>query len=57
MSKQIQAIRGMSDILPEATPYWQFIEKKLIECVTAYAYQEIRFPVGTGIGKQFYFLP
>jgi len=45
VSKQIQAIRGMNDILPEATSHWQFIEKKFIECVTAYAYQEIRFPI------------
>lgn len=45
MSKNIQAIRGMHDILPQQTPLWQFMEDKVREVVRAYGYQEIRMPV------------
>lgn len=45
MSKHIQVIRGMHDILPQQTPLWQFIEDKAREVVRAYGYQEIRLPV------------
>lgn len=45
MSERIQAIRGMNDILPDQTPYWQMLERRLIDCLRQYGYQEIRFPV------------
>lgn len=45
MSKTIQAIRGMNDILPEATPRWQFLETTLRELLASYGYLEIRLPV------------
>jgi histidyl-tRNA synthetase len=35
----------MNDILPETTPYWQAVESTLNEVLTAYGYQEIRFPI------------
>jgi histidyl-tRNA synthetase len=41
----IRSIRGMNDILPEQTPYWQAVETTLKEVLTAYGYQEIRFPI------------
>ncbi|MBV8802601.1 MAG: histidine--tRNA ligase [Gammaproteobacteria bacterium] len=41
----IQAIRGMNDILPEETIYWQFVEKILRDTLQSYGYQEIRFPI------------
>jgi len=41
----IRSIRGMNDILPEVTPYWQAVETALKEVVTGYGYQEIRFPI------------
>ncbi|KPJ67831.1 MAG: histidinol dehydrogenase [Coxiella sp. DG_40] len=45
MIKNIQAIRGMSDIMPEATPHWQYIEEVLKKIAWSYGYQEIRFPI------------
>ncbi|WP_024872847.1 histidine--tRNA ligase [Tolumonas lignilytica] len=45
MAKQIQAIRGMNDCLPEQTPVWQMVEAKLRQVVSSYGYSEIRMPV------------
>ncbi len=45
MAKKIQAIRGMHDILPEQTPYWQFVEQVIRDVLGAYGYSEIRFPI------------
>ena len=45
MSKVIQSIRGMNDILPEETPYWQFLENAVREILSSYGYGEIRFPI------------
>ncbi|AAO90757.1 histidine--tRNA ligase [Coxiella burnetii] len=45
MTKSIQAIRGMSDTLPEEIPYWSFLENACRSVVSAYHYREIRFPV------------
>lgn len=45
MSKTVQAIRGMNDILPDETCIWQSIEKAFIDAAKAYHYREIRFPI------------
>ena len=45
MSQSIQAVRGMRDILPDETPYWQFLESAVKNVFSAYGYQEIRFPI------------
>jgi len=45
MAKTIQAVRGMNDVLPEQTPYWQLLENCLRDVAQSYGYQEIRFPV------------
>ncbi len=45
MAKNIQAIRGMHDVLPEQTPLWQYAEKIIQEVLGAYGYSEIRLPV------------
>ncbi|MDZ7735264.1 MAG: histidine--tRNA ligase [Gammaproteobacteria bacterium] len=45
MSKRIQAIRGMSDILPDLTPRWRELEQVLISVLDSYGYQEIRLPI------------
>ncbi|WP_076410782.1 histidine--tRNA ligase [Shewanella sp. UCD-KL12] len=45
MAKQIQAIRGMNDILPSQSPLWQKLESVLRETVSAYGYSEIRTPI------------
>jgi len=41
----IQAIRGMHDILPEQSPYWQWLELHTRQVLGAYGYQEIRLPI------------
>ena len=45
MSKNIHAIRGMNDILPNETPYWRYVEQILQQIALNYGYQEIRFPL------------
>ncbi|MBT1062816.1 histidine--tRNA ligase [Bowmanella sp. Y26] len=45
MSKQIQAIRGMNDCLPEQSGLWQWVEQTIREVVKSYGYQEIRTPI------------
>ena len=44
MSK-LTAIRGMNDILPDETPYWQFLEQTVGRVLASYGYGEIRLPV------------
>ncbi|WP_333795693.1 histidine--tRNA ligase [Rheinheimera sp.] len=45
MSKDIQAIRGMNDCLPQDTPVWQYLEQMIRSTVSSYGYDEIRFPI------------
>jgi histidyl-tRNA synthetase len=45
MSKNIQAIRGMHDLLPEASPLWQVLEDRARGVLEAYGYSEIRTPL------------
>ncbi len=45
MSKSIQAIRGMNDILPGDTPRWQLVESAFRKLMQAYGYDEIRMPI------------
>ena len=45
MAKQIQAIRGMKDILPQQTPVWQFLEDRVRSVLSRYGYAEIRMPI------------
>ena len=45
MAKQIQAIRGMNDILPTQSPLWQKVEAVLRASVSAFGYSEIRTPI------------
>lgn len=45
MKNSIQAVRGMHDIIPADAPYWQHFETSAREVVSAYGYQELRFPV------------
>lgn len=43
--RTIQAIRGMNDILPKETVFWQKIESALATIAAQYGYEEIRFPM------------
>ncbi|WP_372592184.1 histidine--tRNA ligase [Guyparkeria sp.] len=45
MSKTLQSIRGMHDVLPEQTPAWQRLEAALAETAVAFGYEEIRMPI------------
>ena len=45
MPNPIQAIRGMNDVTPQETPYWQALEVSIREVLAGYGYQEIRFPL------------
>ena len=42
---EITAIRGMNDILPNETPYWQFLERTVTAVLGSYGYGEIRLPL------------
>jgi len=45
VSKAIQAIRGMNDLLPEQLTLWHRIEHTAESVLAAYGYREIRFPI------------
>ncbi|WP_434458328.1 histidine--tRNA ligase [Stutzerimonas urumqiensis] len=45
MSKTLQAIRGMNDILPGQTPIWRYLENTFAQLLSSYGYQEIRLPI------------
>jgi len=45
MTKKIQAIRGMRDILPEQTALWQHVEAVARDLLSGYGYHEIRMPI------------
>jgi len=45
VSKTLQAIRGMNDLLPDDIATWQFIEASFRHLMHQYAYEEIRMPI------------
>ena len=45
MSKPLQAIRGMNDILPEQTPLWRYFEGAVASLLDGYGYRQIRMPI------------
>lgn len=45
MSKSLQAIRGMNDILPEQTPLWRYFESTVAGLLDTYGYRQIRMPI------------
>ena len=45
MAEQLQAVRGMNDVLPEQIAAWQHLEDTVRELLTEYGYGEIRVPV------------
>jgi histidyl-tRNA synthetase len=45
MSARLQSVKGMNDLLPTQSPYWQFVEQALREIAAAYGYSEIRTPI------------
>lgn len=51
---RIQAIKGMTDILPKEVVYWQKFEDLWRKLMPLYGYEEIRFPIveATGLFKR-----
>ncbi len=45
MSKSLQAIRGMYDILPEQSPLWRYFEDSVARLLDGYGYRQIRMPI------------
>ncbi len=45
MSETIQAIRGMSDVLPDEAPLWEFFEDTVRDWLRAYGYRNMRMPI------------
>jgi histidyl-tRNA synthetase len=45
MSRKLQSVKGMNDLLPAQSPYWQYVEQVLREIADAYGYAEIRTPI------------
>jgi histidyl-tRNA synthetase len=45
MQEQIQAIRGMGDVLPVDSALWQHVEATIRSVLLDYGYQEIRVPI------------
>ena len=44
-SKQIQAIRGMNDVLPDEAHLWEFLEDAVRDVFRQYGYRYIRTPI------------
>ena len=42
---KIQAIKGMADMLPEDTPYWDKFTQAVVEAAQEYGYMQIRTPI------------
>jgi len=45
VSRNIQAIRGMHDVLPPHTAQWQLLEQAFREIALGYGFEEIRLPI------------
>jgi histidyl-tRNA synthetase len=45
MSKTIQAVRGMNDILPQDAALWEFFEDTVRDWLRAYGYTQLRTPI------------
>jgi histidyl-tRNA synthetase len=45
MVNPIQAVRGMNDVLPEATPHWEFLEDSVRTVFRLYGYRNLRTPL------------
>jgi histidyl-tRNA synthetase len=44
-SRQIQAIRGMNDVLPDEAPLWELFEDTVRDLLRSYGYRMIRTPI------------
>src|SRR3989344_8190532 len=44
-SKQLQAPKGMHDILPEEQKYWRFLNKRTESLIEDYGFEKIETPI------------
>ncbi len=42
---KLAAVRGMNDLLPAASPLWEWFEARVADWVRSYGYQQIRTPI------------
>ncbi len=45
MAKNIQAIRGMHDVLPDQSGLWGHLESRVVDVLQRYGYRELRTPI------------
>lgn len=45
MAQTIQGVRGMNDVLPDASPAWLYFESVCRDWLSAYGYKQIRTPI------------
>ena len=45
MTELIQPVRGMNDVLPDQSPYWDRLETTAAELFAQYGYERVRLPV------------
>jgi histidyl-tRNA synthetase len=45
MAQKLQSIKGFYDVLPDKTPFWHFVEDKIREVLSLYAYEKINLPI------------
>ena len=45
MAGALQAVRGMNDVLPEATPHWELLEDTVRAVFRLYGYRNLRTPL------------
>jgi len=45
LSKSIQAVRGMNDLMPDVVDRWRAVEEAARNVLLAYGYREIRLPI------------
>jgi len=45
LSKIIEPLRGVHDVLPAQAPAWQYLERSAREVFAAYGYEEFRVPI------------
>lgn len=45
MSKQINAIKGMNDILPPESARWEWLEEVVRRVMAAHVYRNVRTPI------------
>lgn len=45
MSRKLQSVRGMNDVLPAESRGWRELESRILNVLDAYGYEEIRLPL------------